>query len=529
MQLTGNLRATRLIFMAAIALFELLSIIIAYQLLASFECQQTEMWLACRALRSMTARGMAVMTILAIFFWLRPKAYTHLQSLVASTPGHPFWGVVHIVGVATIFTPLLTFGPTGMAASFGTALTLMAFGGLLAAFGAIFWVTPTRVWRDWLRQDGYLLLMAIFGAFLVPDLANLIQPVWNWASLSDLTFFLVYVVLVAFGVNVGVEPEIQVIGVDDFYVQVASQCSGVEGIALITIFMGIYAFLMRGDIRQQRYWLVLFPLAVFVSWLFNIARIALLILIGAHVSPEHALNGFHSYAGWLLFTALALGVVVIAHRARWLHVSPQTAQTTPQSWAEDDVIALIVPFIVMMLSGVVTAAFWPAPETAYPFRVAIMFATLLFFRRSILAMWVMPTMNRGWPLALGAGLLVAVLWLVTAPQADVVPAPANFSWIVFRVFGTVALVPLIEELLFRRYLLSRLNFGKTAGLICAVAVSSLLFGLMHDRFVAGTLSGIVFAGIYLRAGGLASAVVAHTSANAIIAAWAVISASWALI
>ena len=38
-------------------------------------------------------------------------------------------------------------------------------------------------------------------------------------------------------------------------------------------------------------------------------RIAALVLVGTRVSPEVALGGFHSQAGWLAFNALALGTL----------------------------------------------------------------------------------------------------------------------------------------------------------------------------------------------------------------------------
>ena len=39
-----------------------------------------------------------------------------------------------------------------------------------------------------------------------------------------------------------------------------------------------------GTATEDRFWLILFPLAVLTSWIFNILRIAILIVIGARVS-----------------------------------------------------------------------------------------------------------------------------------------------------------------------------------------------------------------------------------------------------
>ncbi|MFY0662134.1 MAG: exosortase E/protease, VPEID-CTERM system [Shimia sp.] len=510
--------------MAALVVAELLLVILTYQVMASIECRQTEIEAACRALRSMTARGLAVITVMALYFWLRSAAYRALADRTTAQPGHRSWMFAHLIGLTFIFLPLPLFGAAEISRAFAPTLILLSLGGLLTAFGAVFWVTPLSAWRDWMRNDSYLLPLALLIGFLVPDLADLMRPLWEWSTLSSLTFFLVFVVLSLSGFDVGVHPPTYEIGVEGFWVQIASQCSGVEGIALITIFMGFYAALMRPDLRQKRFWLILFPLAVLASWLFNILRIAILIVIGARVSPEHALNGFHSYAGWLMFTALALLIVLVAHRAQWLHRTPLPKHPTA-AIRHDALAAKIVPFIVMMLSGVFVSAFWPDPEMGYPVRAALMALPLLFFLPALHALWRTPSLE-----AVAVGLIIGGLWIVTAPSQDL-PAtntPSLF-WIATRLVGTILLVPVIEELFFRGYLLRRLHQNTLLWSLVAVAVSSLLFGLMHDRVLAGTLAGVAFGLLYLRRSETSDAIVAHIVANASIALAALLTAKWALI
>jgi exosortase E/protease (VPEID-CTERM system) len=517
-------RPTRLMTMAALVVAELLLVILAYQVIASIECRQTEVEAACRALRSMTARGLAVMTVMALYFRLHPAAYRALANRAIASPGPRIWMLLHLTGLALIFLPLPLFGAAEISRAFTPTLILLTSGGLLTALGAVFWITPLAAWRDWMRNDSYLLPLALFIGFLVPDLADLMRPLWEWSTLSSLTFFLVFLVLTLTGFDVGVHPPTYEIGVEGFWVQIASQCSGVEGIALITIFMGFYAALMRPDLRQKRFWLILFPLAVLVSWLFNILRIAILIIIGARVSPEHALNGFHSYAGWLMFTALALLIVVIAHRAQWLHRSPLPKHSAA-TLRQDSLAAKIVPFIVMMLSGVFVSAFWPDPAAGYPVRALLMALALLVFLPAIRALWRRPSLE-----SLAVGLAIGILWIVTAPNQDLpaTNAPSLF-WITTRLLGTILLVPVIEELFFRGYILRRLHRDTLVWTILAVAVSSLLFGLMHDRFLAGSLAGVAFGLLYLRRAETSDAIAAHIVANATIALAALLTAKWALI
>ncbi len=513
----------RLNLMAGLAVVELLAVIATYQVMASIECRQTEVEMACRALRSMTARGLAVITVLGLCFWLRPRAYQALRDTAQAQPGHNVWLAIHAIGLALIFLPLPLFGAAEISQRFLPTLMIMSSGGLLAAAGAFFWITPANPWTRWLRSEGYFLPLAILGAFVVPDLADLIRPLWTASNLSSLTFFLVFLVLIAFGFDVGVDPAAYIIGYDDFFVQIAAQCSGVEGIALITIFMGLYAALMRDDLRMRRYWLALYPLAVLCSWIFNILRIAILIVIGAEVSPEHALNGFHSYAGWLMFTAVALIVVAIAHNWAWLHRAPHIRRVRT-NLAEEGLAALIVPFIVMMLSGVFVSAFWPVPADAYPYRAVVMACALLYFRPVLMRL-----LSRPEALAVLVGIAVGALWLLTAPVDIPTASAPGTSWIIFRLVGTIALVPVIEEFFFRGYLQRRLLRGGLAWTILAVLLPNLLFGLLHERYVAGMLAGIVFGLLALRPNGLSNAIAAHGAANAVIAVYALITANWALI
>ena len=62
----------------------------------------------------------------------------------------------------------------------------------------------------------------------------------------------------------------------------------------------------------------------------------------------------------------------------------------------------------------------------------------------------------------------------------------------------------------------------------AVALSSLLFGLLHGRWVAGTAAGVGYALLLTRRGRLADAVLAHMTTNALIAAVVIVQHRWAL-
>ena len=61
-----------------------------------------------------------------------------------------------------------------------------------------------------------------------------------------------------------------------------------------------------------------------------------------------------------------------------------------------------------------------------------------------------------------------------------------------------------------------------------MVVSSVLFGAMHQRFVAGTLAGLLLAIAYRRRGRLGDAILAHATANGLIAATVLFGGRWSL-
>ena len=107
-------------------------------------------------------------------------------------------------------------------------------------------------------------------------------------------------------------------------------------------------------------------------------------------------------------------------------------------------------------------------------------------------------------------------------------------WLAARAIGSVVTVPLAEELAFRGFLARRLmasDFDTVApGRLtwASIAVSSLAFGVLHDRWLEGTAAGMLYALAYRRRGSIGDAVVAHATTNALLSAGALISGDWSL-
>ena len=526
----------RALWLTGLFLAELILLALAYQFLARIECQATDAEGLCRGLRSLVARALAVGAIGAMLLWARPAL---AQRLAASLRRHPSPGgpaAMHLAGVALLFVPLFVAQGADMAPMFDRLVPFWLAGAVLAAGGGILWLARWQDWRKAAGADGPLVLGVGAVAVLMPDLADLILPLWwHWPELTAATFRSVAFVLSLTGGAVHVEPAAYIIGLGDFRVHIAQQCSGVEGLALTAGFTLVYAMLFRDRIHPLRYALVVLPLGLVFSWCLNVLRIAALIVIGERISPDLAVNGFHSYAGWLFFTLLALGLMAFVQATPWLH--RPTAQPLPPTppLRSDWLAARIVPFVGFMLVSTLVAALFAEPELGYPVKTVALAGLVALFWPAL--------QGRDWApswAALAGGVLVGIGWVVTAPTdtldgfvlgqllANLAPA-LLVLWIIARVAGTVLLVPLIEELFFRGYVLARLDRGGLGWRIVALAVSSGLFGLMHGRWLEAAGAGLVFGALMLWRGRLADAVWSHAIANAIVAAAALMRGDWSLI
>ncbi len=512
---------------------EILAIILVFQVFSSVECQRTTVAAACSGLHGLTVRLMCVLGSAVTVLWFSPEM-RHGLFRIASEPGtNRFWMVIHALGVVLIFGPWFAWDPDRFNQDFPIFLFTLSLGGLLAGLGGLGWLIPYRDLGQFLQKSGQGFWAVLLLSFFLPDLADGLGFIWHsFDALLLATFFSIALLLSTLGHHVVLDPEIFVIGTGDFYVEVASACSGIEGFALTTAFMAIYAVLTRDTLRQARYWALVYPAALLASWMFNVVRISLLILIGEYVSPTLAVDGFHSFAGWLFFTILALGILAVVQGMRGLHrgddLRSSPADMVPVR--QDPAISQIVPFIVLMLSGLIAQTFWQHPELGYPLQVLSVVLILWIFRKPFLALtWRLD------PVAIGVGILVGAGWLWTAGESTPLAGlelltPMTLGlWVICRVIGTSILVPIVEEAFFRGYLLNWMMRVNHWPVLVSVALSSLAFALLHGRILEAGLAGLLLAWVRLRRDRLGDAIIAHVIANSIIAIAALMSGDWSLI
>ncbi len=171
---------------------------------------------------------------------------------------------------------------------------------------------PASWWRLARARWGTLLAIATAGV------AAMLLGRWTsslWGSFHGSTFWAVRDVLGLFYRDVLCQPGEFVLGTDRFEVEISAQCSGFEGIGLIWVFLGVFCWWSRAELRFPQAFL-LFPMGTLLSWSANVLRIAGLIAVGDLGWPEVAVGGFHSQAGWLAFNGIGLGLVVLARHGR---------------------------------------------------------------------------------------------------------------------------------------------------------------------------------------------------------------------
>jgi uncharacterized protein len=438
------------------------------------------------------------------------------------------WLAVNAAGVVIFAGPYLLAAAGVPPASFpdwGPYPTILA--ATMMVSGLLLWLSDKRQLAGTLKPVHVFVLVAL----LLSHYAAIELQALAWDALRAATFKTATLLLKVMGEPVAAFPDRAEIWIGDFHIQMADACSGISGIAMVSAVMGLYILLLRRRLWVGRA-LLLFPIAAALSWLLNSVRIAILLIIGVHVSPQLALDGFHESAGWIAFSLLSGLMLFAAENTAWFH---REGRPKPQagSVTGDPVVAQIAPFAVLLVSSLAAGAAFSQPEVGYPLRAAAMAIAVLVFRRIYLA-----EIGRVDALPIVGGLVVAVVWLgvkAGEPPLSVLdllgPVPQNTAnaWIVFRVAGTVLLVPFIEEMFFRGYLLRQLDFGGTAGKITALILSSVLFGALHASVVLAFASGILFGLLAFRRGRIFDAVAAHATANAVIASWAVWMDNWSVI
>lgn len=365
-----------------------------------------------------------------------------------------------------------------------------------------------------------------------------------WYTLSHLTLNLVHAMLSILFTEAYYDPAIFLTGTPDYPITIAPVCSGYQGIGLIWVVLGAYLWFFRRELRFPHA-LLLLPIGTLVIWIANVVRITALVIVGTCISPGIASEGFHSRAGWLFFCVVAALLIWVSTRIHYFSTSRSAAATPADDRSRPDpTVAYLAPFLVTLAASLVVGTFSDDFEYLYPLLPIAGLAAVWWFRRTHRRQWF------GWSwTAAAVGLVVfAVFWAdrmvlgetaasatATTPQFTSVPEWFAAIWLAFRICASVVVVPIVEELAFRGYLVRRLisvdflSVDPRRFTALSFVGSSLAFGLLHSAPVMGTISGMLFALVVYRRGRLSDAVVAHFVANVLVVLYAALSGDWSLL
>ncbi|ALT80035.1 CAAX prenyl protease-related protein [Paucibacter sp. KCTC 42545] len=147
-------------------------------------------------------------------------------------------------------------------------------------------------------------------------------------------------------------------------------------------------------------------------------------------------------------------------------------------------------------------------------------------------------------LSCAVGLLVFGLWIqLDAPWMQIGEPTASFLpldlqgqkiWplIALRLIGAALLVPIMEELFWRAFLMRWIESPQFETVdpqrvgVKAIVLSTFVFMLAHTLWLAAIVAGLAYADLYRRTGKLWTAVIAHAVTNGALGIWVVQTGQW---
>lgn len=226
-------------------------------------------------------------------------------------------------------------------------------------------------------------------------------------------------------------------------------------------------------------------------------------------------------------------------------------------------IARALPFVLFMIMLAVRGEL-PAdgsagidPRWVYGLTVLVVGASLAYFWRDYPEVGAGSGLSVGQlALAVAAGAAVFAAWIQLdypwmqldrlmasigmgkAGQAAATFRPIDaqghliWSLVVVRWIGAALLVPMMEELFWRSFLMRWVDKPEFTQVdprgvtLKAVALSTFVFMLAHTLWLAAILAGVVYAWLYRRTGSLWAPIVAHGVTNGLLGAWVVFTGNW---
>lgn len=108
----------------------------------------------------------------------------------------------------------------------------------------------------------------------------------------------------------------------------------------------------------------------------------------------------------------------------------------------------------------------------------------------------------------------------------------NWSLAVPRLLGAAVVVPIMEELFWRSFLLRWLKHPRFIDVspaqvgLRALLISSVMFGVEHALWLAGIVAGLAYGWLYMKSKKLWTSIVAHATTNGLLGLWVLYTGQW---
>jgi uncharacterized protein len=210
-------------------------------------------------------------------------------------------------------------------------------------------------------------------------------------------------------------------------------------------------------------------------------------------------------------------------------------------------IAPFVVFIILMVAQPLLAK-WLAPilddRWLYGLRSLITAVLLLALWRHYDELHRSPRASlRAWLLAAAVGCGVFILWILLDfpplvfggsdnPYTPLVNGQIHWGLALTRLAGSALVVPVMEELFWRSFLMRWLEKPRFLSVEPAsvgwkaLLISSVVFALEHHLWFAGLLAGLAYGELYRRTGSLWLVILAHAITNALLGVYVLGTGSW---
>ncbi|MBC7730400.1 MAG: CAAX prenyl protease-related protein [Bacteriovorax sp.] len=215
-------------------------------------------------------------------------------------------------------------------------------------------------------------------------------------------------------------------------------------------------------------------------------------------------------------------------------------------------LARTVPFAAFMVLLLVRGEVPPSgswgldPRWIYGITVLVVGGLLAWFWRDYgeLVPQTRPSLSEA-ALGVVVGVAVFALWIrldapwmtLGSPSATFLPLDpqGQLMWplIVVRWVGASLLVPVMEELFWRSFLMRWVQSQQFESVppqsvgLKAIVLSTFVFMLAHTLWLAAVVAGLAYAWLYVRTGKLWVPIIAHAVTNGVLGVWVVMTGKWA--